>query len=259
MSTQLPPAQSGAPYDPSTSAMPPAAPAPPAAVWEDFVDIFTAPAAVFARRAKGSFWVPTLVVAAVVGVVFVANQGVLQPMLDAEFQRGAAAAMRNNPAVTPEMMARMRSFGEKMAMVMAFLGVPIAVFLIAGALWLTGKLFDALQAFHAALVVAAYAYVPKIVESVLMTIQGLVMDPASLDGRYRMSLGPARFLDPDTASPVLLALVGRVDVITIWVTVLLAIGLSVTGKISRPKAAVAAAIVWLLGGLLPLWQAIQAS
>ncbi|MHB1264800.1 MAG: YIP1 family protein [Gemmatimonadaceae bacterium] len=259
MSTQLPPAQPGTPYDSSASSPPAAPPPAPAAVWEDFVDIFTAPADVFARREKGSFWVPTLVVAAVVGVVFVANQGVLQPMLDAEFQRGAAAAIRNNPAVTPEMMARMRSFGEKMAMVMAFAGVPIAVFLIASALWLSGKLVDAVQTFHAALVVAAYAYVPKIVESVLMTVQGLIMDPASLDGRYRMSLSPARFLDPDTASPVLLAVLGRVDVITIWVTVLLAIGLAVTGKISRPRAGIAAAIVWLLGGLLPLWQAIQAS
>ncbi|MHB0949870.1 MAG: hypothetical protein ACYC4J_12550, partial [Gemmatimonadaceae bacterium] len=140
MSTQLPPAQPGTPYDSSASSPPAAPPPAPAAVWEDFVDIFTAPADVFARREKGSFWVPTLVVAAVVGVVFVANQGVLQPMLDAEFQRGAAAAIRNNPAVTPEMMARMRSFGEKMAMVMAFAGVPIAVFLIASALWLSGKL-----------------------------------------------------------------------------------------------------------------------
>jgi hypothetical protein len=258
MSTQLPPTQPGTPYDSSTAAPPPAAP-PPAALWEDFVDIFTAPTAVFARREKGSFWVPTLAVAAVVGVVFIANQGVLQPMLDAEFQRGAAAAMRNNPAITPEMMGRMRSFGEKIAMVMAFIGVPIAVFLMAAALWLAGKLFDALQSFHAALVVAAYAYVPKVVESVLMTVQGLVMDPATLDGRYRMTLSPARFLDPDTASPVLLAVLGRVDVFAIWVTVLLGIGLSVTGKISRSKAYMAAAIVWLLAGLIPLWQALQAS
>ncbi len=259
MSTQLPPAQPGSPYDSAAGA--PAAPPPPprAAVWEDFVDIFTAPADVFARREHGSFWVPTLVVAAVVGVVFVANQGVLQPMLDAEFQRGAAAAMRNNPAVTPEMMARMRSFGEKMAMVMSFIGVPIAVLFIGTALWLSGKLVDAVQTFHAALVVAAYAYVPKVVEAVLMTVQGLLMDPASLDGRYRLSIGPARFMDPDTASPVLLAVAGRFDLFVLWVTVLLAIGLAVTGKISRQKAAIAAVVVWLFGGLLPLWQAIQAS
>ena len=51
-------------------------------------------------------------------------------------------------------------------------------------------------------------------------LQGLFLDPAQLDGRFRLSFGVGRFLDPDTVSPLLLAIVGRVDVITIWITVL---------------------------------------
>ena len=70
-----------------------------------------------------------------------------------------------------------------------------------------------------------------------------------LDGRFRLTLGIGRFLDPDTTSPLLLAVVGRVDLFTIWITVLIAIGLCVTGRIPRGKAAIAAAIVWLIGGL----------
>jgi VanZ family protein len=97
--------------------------------------------------------------------------------------------------------------------------------------------------------VAAYAYVPRILENILNGVQGLLMDPASLDGRYRLSLGVGRFLDPNTTSPMLLALLGRVDVFTIWVTVLLAIGLAVTGKIPRSKAAIAAVLVWIIGAL----------
>ena len=45
--------------------------------------------------------------------------------------------------------------------------------------------------------------------------------------------------DPDATSPALLAFIGRLDVFTIWVTVLLAIGLSVTGNIPRSRAAIA--------------------
>jgi hypothetical protein len=75
------------------------------------------------------------------------------------------------------------------------------------------------------------------------------MDPASLNGQYRVSLSAARFLDPDVASPVLVGLLSRIDLFTIWVTVLIAIGLAVTGKISRAKAAIAAAVIWLLGAL----------
>jgi hypothetical protein len=44
-------------------------------------------------------------------------------------------------------------------------------------------------------------------------------------------------------------------VFTIWVTVLLVIGLSVTGKIPRAKAAIAGVIVWFLGAVPLLLQA----
>ena len=96
---------------------------------------------------------------------------------------------------------------------------------------------------------AAYSYAPRIVDSVLHGLQGLFLDPAELDGRFRLSFGVGRFLDPDTVSPLLLAIVGRIDLITIWITVLIAIGLAVTGRIPLRKAAIAAAIVWFVGGL----------
>ena len=228
-----------------------AAPAPvkPASRWEDFIDIFYAPSDVYARRANSGFGIPMLVVTVLIGVIFLANSGVMQPIMDAEFSRGMAAAMKKNPQLTPEMAAKMRSVGETFGKIGVFIGMPIAMFLTGLALWVVGKFFNAKQTLAAAIMVASYAYVPRILESILNGVQGLLMDPASLDGRYRLSLGVGRFLDPNTASPMLLALVGRVDVFTIWVTVLLAIGLAVTGKIPRSKAAIAAVIVWVLGAL----------
>jgi hypothetical protein len=77
----------------------------------------------------------------------------------------------------------------------------------------------------------------------------LFLDPSQLDGRFRLSFGIGRFLDPDTVSPLLLAVAGRIDLITLWMTALVAIGLSVTGRIPLARAAVAAAIVWFVGGL----------
>ena len=49
------------------------------------------------------------------------------------------------------------------------------------------------------------------------------------------------------------------DLFTIWVTVLLAIGLHVVGKIPKQQAAIAAAITWVVGALLPLFGALRAS
>lgn len=224
-----------------------AAKAASAGRWEDFVDIFHAPSQVFARRESSGYAVPMLVVTLVLGGIFLANSGVLQPIMDAEFARASAAAMRRNPQITPEMMDKGRRMGEVFAKIGVFIGTPIALFLIGLVLWVVGKLFGAVQTLSAAVMVASYSYVPKIVEGLLLGVQGLLMDSASLDGRYRLSFSPARFLDPETTSPVLLAMAGRVDLFTIWVSVLLAIGLAVTGRIPRRQAALAVVIVWICG------------
>lgn len=225
--------------------------------WEDFVDIFYAPSQVYARRAGSGFGVPMAVVTVVLAIIAIVNSGVMQPILDAEFARSTAAAMRQNPQITPEMMAKGRGIGEAIAKYGALIFVPIGIFFTGLVLWLVGKIVDAGESLAAAIMVAAYAFAPRMLEGVLAGIQGLLLDPASLNGRFKLSLGLGRFLDPDTASPVLLALLGRVDVFTIWVTVLLAIGLSVTGRIPRSRAAVAAAIVWVCGALPQLATALR--
>lgn len=234
-----------------------APPATSASWWEDFVDIFYAPSQVFARRAGSGFGLPMLVVTVLIALIGLANSGVMQPIMDAEFSRATAAAMRKNPQLTAEMMERGRGIGEGIAKYGAVVFIPVAIFLTGLALWLCGKLVDARESLAAAIMIASYSYVPRIVEGVLNGVQGLLLDPALLDGRYRLSLGLGRFLDPNTASPVLLALLGRVDVFTIWVTVLLAIGLSVTGRIPRSRAAIAAALTWILGALPALLGALR--
>ncbi len=228
---------------------PPAPTASPTARWEDYMDIFYAPASVFARRATSGFGLPMLVVTVLLAALFFANRGVLQPVMDGEFARQSAAMMRKNPAITAEQLAKGRDIGEKFGAIFIVLGTPVAIFFTGIALWLVGKIFEARQTLAAALMVASYAFLPKVLASIAAGVQGMFMDSASMNGAYRVSLGVGRFFDPDVASAMLLAIVGRLDVFTIWITVLLAIGLSVTGGISRGKAALAAAIVWCLGAL----------
>lgn len=228
-----------------------------AAYWEDFMDIIYAPSIVFARRTMSGFAVPMLVVTVLLALSFLVNRGVLQPIMDAEFTRGAAAAMRKNPRVTIEQMSQYRSVIEKFALLFAAVGPPVVMLCIGLALWLAGKLVDARQSLGAAIMVASYAYVPRVLASIVSGIQGLVMDPASLEGQYRVSIGPARFVDPDAMSPLLLGILGRLDLFTLWVTALLAIGLAVTGRIPRSRAALAAVLVWVLGAVPALLTALQ--
>lgn len=240
-----------------TTVAAPAIPAERASVWEDFIDIFYAPSQVFARRAaSGSVWIPLLVVTVAMSALVYVNVGLLEPMMNAEFDRGMAAAMKSNPQINPEMMSTMRNVGLRVAQ-FGGLFMPFSILLTGAGVWLIGKLFDAKQAFRAALLVTAYAFMPRVLEAAVHGLEGVFLDPATLDGRFRVSLGIGRFLDPNTVSPILLGLIGRIDVFTIWVTVLLAIGLSVTGGISRSRAFMAAPLVWALGAIPLVFQAMR--
>ena len=236
---------------------PPVPPTPPESWWEDYVDIFVSPAAVFARREHSGFFVPLLIFTVLVGLIGLANSGVMQPLMDAEFTRASAATMQKNPQITAEMMEKGRGIGETFLKIGGFIVPPIGILCTGLFLWLVGKLVDARQTLGAAMMVTAYAYVVKVIEAISGGVQGLLMDPASLNGRLKISLGVGRFLDPDTASPIVLAAVGRIDVFTIWLTILLAIGLSVTGKIPRQRAAIAGILLWMLGALPAVFSALR--
>ena len=223
-----------------------------ASKWEDFIDIFYAPSSVYARRATSGFLVPMLVVTLCAGGLFLLNGAVWSQIMDAEMTRSLA---RQSQQLTPEQMQRVRGFSETFSKVAAFILTPVGILLTGLMLWVCGKFVDAKQTLGQAVMVAAYAFLPRVIEGLTVSVQGLLLDPSTFNSRGSVSLGIGRFLDPDTTSPVLVALLGRLDVFTIWVTVLLAIGLAVTGKISRSRAAIAAAIVWVLGAVPLLLQA----
>jgi hypothetical protein len=213
---------------------------------DDFMDIFYAPSSVFARRENANFWIPLLIIAVLLGVIFIANRDLYDPIGEAEFARAMA---KRSGQMTADQIEAARKFSVAAAPIFAFIGSPFAILFLGIVIWVVGKFFDAKQTLNAAIGVATFSYVPRVVEGIVNRVQGFIVDPASLTSRFSLSLGVGRFLDPDTTSPLLLGLVGRIDVFTIWITVLIAIGLAVTGKITRGRAAIAAAIVWLVGAL----------
>ncbi len=226
----------------------------PPSVWEDLLEIFVAPSAVFTRWTDRFSLVPVLVLTVLMGVLFMGTKGALQPIFDAEFTRGAEAAMKANPQVTAEMMESQRALTERLGVVFLMIFTPITILVVSALLWISGKLVGAKQAFKAAFMVVSFGYFPRLVEMIVAGIQGLLLPEESLWGRGAVSLGVARFLGSD-AAPILGALTLRMDVFTIWITVLFAIGLKVTGKVTMGQASIAAGIVWVLGALPGLLQA----
>jgi Yip1-like protein len=229
-----------------------------AGLWEDFVDIFYAPSSVFARRADGKFGMPLLILVVAGVVLYYLTRNPMQPIMDSEFARNTAAAMRKNPNLTAEQMATGRGFFEKLAPVFIALVLTISVIGTGLVLWLVGKLFDAKEAVAAAITIAVYSEVPRLVQFLVNAAQALVMSPDSLNATNSVGLNLARFMDPDKTSPVLIALGSRVDLFTIWVTVLLAIGIHVLGKIPKQQAYIVAAITWVVGALPAVLGALRA-
>jgi len=229
-----------------------------AGLWEDFVDIFYAPSSVFARRSDGQFGMPLLFLVLVGTVLFFLTKNATQPIMDAEFTRRTAAAMRNNPNITAEQAASSRGFFEMFAPIIFAIGITLSILGTGFVLWLVGKLFDAKESVMAALMIATYSEVPRLVQLLTNAAQGLVMSPEKLNSMNSVGFNLARFMDPDNTSQVLIALASRVDLFTIWITVLLAIGIHVVGKIPKQQAAIVAAITWVVGALPALLGALRA-
>src|ERR1700682_6518751 len=217
-----------------------------ASLWEDFVDIFYAPSQVFARRADGKFGMPLLFLVVVCAVLAFLTKNAMQPIMDAEFARRSAEMMRKNPNLTAEQMASGRGFFETFGPIFFAIGITVSVFGTGLVLWLVGKLFDAKESVAAAIMIATYAEMPRIVQILVNAAQGLFMSPEKLTSLNSVGFSLARFMNPDTGPPVVIARASRVDLFTIWVPVLLALGLHVVGKIPKQQAAIVAAITWVV-------------
>lgn len=223
---------------------------------EDFVDIFFSPSAVFARRANSGFFLVLCILTLLLGGLFLANRGAMQGIVDAEVARQMAEAARQNPGMTEQQIEMGKKVAGYATSFGAFIGVPIAILLTGLGAWLTGKLLEARLGYTAATMIAAYSFMPRVIEAFAVNAQGWLLDTDALTGRFQLSLGVGRFLDPDM-SPGLLGLVGRVDIFTLWVTALLAIGIAVVGKLPREKAILAGVVMWTFGALPSLWTLVS--
>ena len=254
MSTPIRPGtDSGASYTPD-AAMPPKP--EKSSLFEDFIDIFYAPSTVFARRADSSFWGPLLVVSLLTAVFAFVNRDVASAIFDAEYARGVAAAQAKNPQITAEQMASMRGVQEKMMGFFMYVGTPLFIFIVSLLAWLSAKMVGAKVTYGQAVLIMAFAWVPRVVQGLVNTVQKLLLDTTNITSMHSFGFSPARFMDPDSGPKALVALAGRFDLFTIWLTILAGIGIAVIGKVPRTKGYIAAAILFVLGSLFTVVPAL---
>jgi hypothetical protein len=229
----------------------------PTSTFEDLIDIWYKPAAVFARRHPLGFWLPFILVTVIVGAISWFSAPVMQPIYEAMFDQGMAKQMASNPRMTPEMLASARASMTRFFPIFAVVGTPFRLLALGVALWVCGKLVSAKESFGTALAITAFASLPRIIEALVYAVQAAVMDPTALKGPTQLMISPARFLDPSTTSMVLVNLLARIDLFAFWVLAIAVIGLSVKGNVSRKQAAVVGVVLWVLGTAVGLLGALR--
>lgn len=218
--------------------------------WGDYLEIFWAPGTVFRRRAESGFGVPLLVLVVATLVLYYITMGPLEPVLDAEFARGARRAIEQNPKLTLEQLNQMKLTQQKFGGLFLLVLMPLITVCLGLLVWIGGTLAGARQTYGQACTVATLAYFPRILESIVNAAQTVMLDEGSIKGIVSINLGPARFLDPDRDA-LLAAFLARVDVFTLWITALIAIGIIANGKgkVQPLHAWLVSAGIWLIGAL----------
>jgi len=219
---------------------------PPAGLFEDIIDVFVNPRALFLRQRHPKFWGALVVLALLSAVLLYAAASAIAPVLQVEAMR----AMEGNPAVEPGTAPPSFMTSPVIQAVGAAVAGPIFTLLLGVFVWLVGKIFGFKGSIGHGLAIAVFANYPRLLNPIAEVVQSLFLDINRLTSRVQLSLGPARFLDPETTSATMRGFATRFDLTTLWVTVLIGVGLAVTGRMSTGRAAAAAFTLWLVASLL---------
>lgn len=213
----------------------------PASRWEDYVDVFLSPAALFRRRAGDRVKVPliTLLVLAVV-------LGAATMPATAMIMRESMAQAATDPNAA-EFMSRM---GTIMAWFGSLIGGPVGyLFIVVGSavlLRLGAWLTDVRLTFDRAMLIATYAATVLLLGQVVVSAIVLFHGEAGLSIPRDTSLGVLRFVATPDLDPVRVAILGRFELFTIWQAVLWAVGLIHVAGAGRGRAIAIAVGAWVL-------------
>ncbi len=216
-------------------------------VFEDVLEVLWAPGAVFDRsRAKG-VGMYILVLTVVTLVIVLATKGLIQPYIDANFDVQMQQMAARGTPMPPEAAAAAQKFAGYGFIASGVLMIPIGAMITGLLVWIGGKVASAPFTFGQGVLIATLASVPRVLSFIATAVQGAMADPQSIRSFSDAALGAARFVDPVSTSPALMALLANVDVFNIWQLLIIAVGISVVGRVERSAGFVGALVAWGLG------------
>jgi hypothetical protein len=225
-------------------APPPAAPAPKTNGFQRIIGVLISPNETFASIARQpDFLAPLLVIlvlAAVGGFIFAQRVDFTAPAREAMEERGnmSEAQMESALRITAT-ISKIISYGSPLFSLVVLL-------IISGVMLLAFRLMGGEGTFKQAFSVTLYAWMPLMILNVIMVaIIASRTGVTALDLPTLVMSNPA-FLVTMKEHPLLFALLGSIDIFSIWSLALFAIGFSYVSKFSKSKSAAIVITVWAI-------------
>ena len=207
--------------------------------------MFTSPAEVFADIGIKPTWVLAMVILVIVGV---GAQLVIMPHVDTEATIRESFEKRGTDLSDEQLDKAVEQAGKfaKFAPIIGLVIAPIMWAIMAAVFFLMLKIVGSDADYPRALSTTLYGYWPPTLVALVLTsvlIQRIGKVPQEeLANVVKANLGA--FMSPE-APAWLLAIGSTISIFNIWAVVLLIIGFSTVGKISKGKAAVVTLVPWI--------------
>jgi Yip1 domain len=213
------------------------------------IGVFFSPGKTFADIARRPTWWVPIIVMAVLGTIFlnaftqrVGWESVIRPAIER-----APNTQNLPPQQREQIIERAAGLYKYLGYGGSAVGTLFYVFIIAVLLMF---LFDTIQSAGIGLkrmmAIVAYAFLPLAIQTVLSMLVLFLKDPEEFDLQNPLIFNVGAFLAPDTPA-ALRALGSSIDLFTLWIVVLLAIGVSSAArKIGFGRAFATVLFPWLL-------------
>ena len=225
-------------------------------VFEDVLEVLWAPGQVFDRSRARGVGMYILVLTAITLVIVLATEGLLQPYIDANFDVQMQQMAARGKPMPAEAAVAAQKFAGYGFIATGILMIPIGAVLTGLLVWIGGKVASAPFTFGQGMLIATLASVPRVLSFIATAVQGAMADPQAIRSFSDAALGAARFVDPVSTSPALMAMLSNLDVFNLWQLVIIAVGISVIGRVERSAGVVGALVAWGLGVALTVVPAL---
>jgi hypothetical protein len=226
--------------------------------------IFWEPRPVFQDlAARPRFWVP-LIILTVLSVAYLVSYSRV-----VGFENMIRRQIEVNPRTAqlpPEQRERAMEMGLKIAVPMAYvsgvLAFAVSALVIAGILLGSVNLLGGAKVrYRQAFSITCYSFLPSGLATILAMVVMFMKDPADFDLQHPLPLNLAAVLDKSAVGNFVYSLAGSLDLFSIWVMLLLALGFSTAaGKMSFGKAFMLVVVPWAVFVLLKSsWAALTGS